>query len=150
MIGIGIVSHVLNVLPFAYFLITPFANGRGGFHGNETGAVYKDYYRKYWQKLFFGRHVKITLTTLGLYHMVQSYRLGYFNDKKSWEFFAVFESLGGEYDEEYSPSAKEALIKFKKEQLLRRNYIGLAHDKANISYKLKAEVFDEYIAKQSI
>lgn len=149
MIGIGVVSHVLNVLPFAYFIISPFAHGRGNLPGNQSGAVYKDYYRKKWQKFFFGRHLKLTVSTLVIFNLVNNYRLGQYQDLRSWEFFAVFESLGGDYDEEYSSASKQALIKFKKEQLIKRNIASLAYSKALINYNKKAEVFDEYIASQN-
>ena len=150
MIGIGIFTHAFNILPFAYFLLAPFTNGRNNMPGNRTVPFHAYYYRQYWQRFLFGRHLIVTAPIFITIKLLEKIRGSETREQRIWDFFVVAESLGVDYDEEVCKEAKIAINKFKEGQLIRNSFIKFSTERAEFNHKMKSEVFDDYISKQEV
>lgn len=150
MIGIGIFTHALNILPFAYFLIAPFTNGRNNMPGNRTVPFHAYYYRQYWQRFLFGKHLIVTAPIFITIKVIEKYKVNKNDEQRVWDIFAISESLGVDYDEESCKEARIAINDFKESQLIRSSLIKFSTERAEFNHKKKSEVFDDYISKQEV
>jgi hypothetical protein len=147
MIGPGIVTYVLDVLPFGFLIIAPFFGGRANLAGNRFFANHRKYYRKYWQTIFFGRHLKFSVPILGLMALVNLY-----NNEKSKEYLShnlfapIIHYDHDLYDEEVSPLAKQALIDYKTNKKFEDMATKFKKIKAQQDYELKSKAFDTIIS----
>lgn len=148
MYGLGILAPIMNILPFAGLIVAPFTRGRGGLTGNRVAPVYRNYYRAFWFRALFGKHIKITYPALLLFFVGTKYLREVRKNELSYAIITNYDILGLEYDEEENKFAKAAFEKYKLESLYRKNYLMFSNEKALHEYKNKAAVFDEYISKQ--
>jgi len=149
MIGLGIFANALNILPCAYFILAPLAYGRNVMPGNRTVPYHSFYYRRHWQRVFFGKHLWYTLPLFLFFKYYPEYTIKQNNNQAVQDFYVVAESLGADFDEESNQNTKEALNKFRLEQLVKKNFNSFMLDRAETNYKLKSEVFDDYISSKS-
>ncbi len=149
MIGLGIFANALNILPFAYFLLAPFAYGRNVMPGNRTVPYHSSYYRRHWQRVLFGKHLWYTMPFFLFVKLAPTYAIKKNTDQLVQDYYVVAESLGVDYDEESNENTKEALNKYRIKQLFKKNFNSLSLERAENNYKLKSEVFDDYIATKS-
>lgn len=144
MYGLGAIVHVFNILPISYFLVSPFAYGRGNLPGNRSPAYYRNYYRAFWTRLFFGRFSYVIYGYGGFVYMLYLYRKDTKIKKQVSEFTSFYEHLG-EYDEEIHSEAKESLDRFKKIQLDRNNKYIIKREQAEKYHELKSRAFEKII-----
>ena len=147
--GIGIISSVLGVVPIAYFIISPFALGRGNMAWNRVFAVNKYYYRRMWQQILFGKYWKI-LGVVGFFSILRNQQI---KDRKNRYYyhtlFAPIEEYTDDYDEEGSYQSKLALARYRLEKSHRSQIENYKKEKAEKIYKAKSEAFDNIISKYS-
>lgn len=146
MYGIGVFAKLLNIVPFAYFIIRPFAFGRGNMPGNRQGSFYRTYYRQYWQQVFFGRHLYVTVPVSILIGFL-IYRLNKNNEQNLiYRVNMVLNSLGIEYDEEENKHAKKAFLEYKIEEIENNSANKLIKERALKNYNLLGSAIDDYMS----
>jgi hypothetical protein len=150
MYGIGILAKITNVLPFAYFIVAPFSYGRGNAGNNRQGALYKNYYRQYWFRMLFGKHIKITIPVMLTGYILLSYNKSVKDEEDYYHFMVLGKGAGVEYDSEENLAAKQAYYDYQERNLYKKNFLQLSTERARYNHKMKASVFDDYISKQSI
>lgn len=146
MIGPGIVTYIFDVLPFGFLVLAPFFGGRANMAGNRFFANHRKYYRKYWQRILFGRHLKLTVPVIGLLAFSNWYRNEKSKEFLSHKLFAPIIQYDHDlYDEEVSPLAKQALIEYKTNKKFEDMALKFKKMKAQQDYELKSKAFDTII-----
>lgn len=146
MIGPGIITYVLDVLPFGFLFLAPFFGGRANLPGNRFFANHRKYYRVYWQRILFGRHIKVTIPLIGTLAFVNWYRNEKGKEYLQHKFFAPITQYDHDlYDEEISPLAKQALLDYKTNKKFEDMALKFKKMKAQQEYDLKSKAFDTII-----
>ena len=151
MIGPGILLHIANVVPFAYFIISPLALGRGNFAGNRNHAFRNNYYRRFYQRMFFGRTMKIFIPSFIVVYIFEKYiHLKKVSNLRYFSAFAPVSSYTDSIDEEVCREAKIALRNFKELKLIKNKSEELRLQRAKLYYQLKSEAFEESLANYKL
>jgi len=146
----GIFTNAFNILPFAYLILAPFAGGRNPMGGNRSVPYHSNYYRKYWYKVLFGKHLYVTAPLFAIVKLSHYIQIERGNKVLRHDLFAVAEDLGVDYNEEESKYSKNALDKYRLYKLHQDTANKYYMLRAEMNYKLKCEAFDDYISKQEI
>lgn len=143
MYGIGAVVHIINILPFAYFLFTPFAFRRYNLLGVNPIGNHRFYYRKWWARMFFGRF-QYTAYGIG----VPLYLLYKYLQKditeRSLTSFTAFYSDYENFDEELSSNHKLALSNYIFRKKTDENKNLIKAKRAQLDHDLKIQAFEKY------
>jgi hypothetical protein len=144
----GLFTNAFNILPYAYFILAPFAGGRNPIGGNRTVPFHSNYYRKYWYKLLFGKHLYVTAPFFVIFKLSYYIQIQRGNEILRQDIYAVVDDLGVEYNEEESKYTKKSLEKFRLNKLQQDSVNKYLVLRAEMNYKMKSEVFDDYISRQ--
>lgn len=149
MIGPGIIVKIVNILPFAYFILSPFAIRRYNMLGMFSIGNRRTQYRQLWVRLFFGRFQYTT------YAMVASFIFADFtksrpNNKKMVAEFTAFTHHYEDFDEEESQITKNALVKKIYTERLEHDKELVLEDRAKRNYQMKIEAFNQYATENGL
>lgn len=143
MYGIGALVHVVNILPFSYFLFTPFAFRRYNLLGVNPIGNRRFYYKKWWVRMFFGRFQYTFYSVFIPFMIIKNYRS---NDNRN-DYIANFTAFYNDYeqfDEEESSHHRNGLSKYLYRKKVSDNRNIVNDSRAQIDHDLKIKAFEKY------
>jgi hypothetical protein len=149
MYGIGAIVHIINILPFSYFLLGPFALRRYNLLGMNPYGNRRTYYRQFWVRAFFGRF-QYTLYSIFALGFIASYIKGKNVDKHLYYSFISFYHDFEEYDEEENPVAHRQLVSQLYQNKLEDSRIQILERRAKENHALKSAAFSAYADAHNI
>jgi len=145
MYGFGVFVHIINILPFAYVLLLPFNSRRNHILGFTASGSRLGMYRSFWVKLLFGRYQVYLLSAVGSFVATKKYTASRKSKAYYYNFTAFTSEQGGEFDEEESKYAKNALHAYKFNKLYENYANKIKAERAKLAYENKAKYFDKVI-----
>lgn len=141
--GPGLIIHVINILPFAFFIFGPFLYRRSSLLGMHPYGNRRTYYRQWWVKMFFGKSQVTVYTSACLFFFARYFVSGK-QDNEQYHQFIGFTHKLGDYDEEVNVGAHKMIVK--------EMYVDMAHStrdsifahRAQRDHDLKTIAFNKY------
>jgi hypothetical protein len=143
MIGIGSLVYVVNVLPFAYLIVSPIIFRRYNFLGmNPYSSSSRNYYKRFWFRALFGRLQVHLYAVGGLLYTI--YLLGIQREGNEILLqFTSFLSEIEEFQEEDSPQHGKALAKYRYDKNMNVSRDLVLQNRAELHREMKIRAFNE-------
>jgi hypothetical protein len=140
-LGIGSAIYVVNVLPFAYLLYLPIASRRYNILGFYNSSNTRNYYKKWWVRMFFGRF-QYTLYTVFIAWYLTNKIMDH--EKTAITEFTAFYHDFDLYDAEESAQAKRILDKYIYNKKMNETKDVVLRERAEKDRELKIQAFNKY------
>ena len=143
MIGIGSLVYVVNVLPFAYLILSPLIFRRYNYLGINPYSNSRNYYKRFWFRAIFGRF-QIPLYILGGGFYSMFLLKSHLNDKTDLLDFTAFTVENEDFQEELSPYHAKSVAVFKYNKLMDDSKNKVLQERAELHRENKLRAFEEY------
>lgn len=142
MYGIGAAVHIINILPFANFLLLPFAYKKGYRLFDFAGAG-RWVHRRWWVRMFFGRYQYTLYSVAGLYFLASCVLGGRKEEFERAQFTTFYHDFEN-YEEEVGKSFRIALTNYVYVKRWNEDRDLVLEGRAQINHDNKIEAFKQY------
>ena len=144
--GPGAIVHIINILPFAGVMIWTLNNKRYNWLGTNPWGNRRNYNRRWWVKVFFGRLNYSIIGAAAFIYMMNKY----FQTKNERALLYSFTSyLEDEHrfdEEEHASAHKQLVANLYRKRFLHTKDLVLKH-RAERDRELKIAAFSEFASK---
>ncbi len=147
--GPGAIVSILNILPFASFILSPFLYRRGNLLGMDPYGMTRTQTRKIWVRLFFGRFNYTVFTLFGAGYLVKSYTM-HKQGQRDYFWFTSPMYEAEEYDETETPVAHDILLRRMTYNRVHTIRELVLRERAKRNHDLKIQAFEQYAKENSI
>lgn len=147
--GPGAIVHIINILPFASPFIWTLSFKRYNWLGTNPWGNRRNYNRRLWVKLFFGRFNYHVFSLAGIYYLINHFTTSKKDSELLYSFTTYLEDEH-RYDEEESQEAhKQLVINLYNKKLMQTKDLVLKY-RADRDRLLKIAAFEEYAGKHNL
>ena len=149
MIGLGSLVYVVNVLPFAYLIVSPLVFRRYNFLGMNPHHNSRNYYKRFWFRALFGRF------QIQFFGVGGSLALLYFFQQKNNENAEVLEFTSfldeiEDFQEEASDEHAKQLAQYKYKKSMIESSDLVFQRRAELHREMKIKAFNEFVSEEKI
>jgi hypothetical protein len=149
MIGIGSLVYVVNILPFAYLIVSPLIFRRYNFLGMNPYGNSRNYYKRFWFRAIFGR-IQIPLFVFGgFYYTIYTMRNNHENLKNELDFTSFLVEIE-EFQEEESYLHAKAVARYRYKKSLEESRDLVLQNRAELHRENKLRAFNEYLIENNL
>lgn len=147
--GLGAAVYIVNALPFVYLLASPLLFRRYNFLGINQYGNSKNYYKRFWFRVLFGRFQYYFVGIGGSLWVLYKLRSKH-TDKQMLLDFTTFLSEIEEFPEEDSVQHQLSFTKYQHEKRFAENRELVLQRRAETHRNLKLEAFQKYAIEHNL